>query len=67
MKNKFVLCRVFLISIYFSIIPLIFLSMGHFFIINKSLLNINQSKVSFLKKLNFNNAFILKIKEFQQC
>jgi len=41
--------------------------MGHFFIINKSLFNNIQSKISSLKTLKFKNAFILKIKEFQQC
>ncbi len=67
MKNIFVLCRVFLISLYFSIIPLISLSMDLFYIFNKSFLNKNRSKTSFLKTLNFCIAFILKIKEFQQC
>ena len=67
MKNKFVLCRVFLISLYFSIIPLIYLSMGLFFIFNKSFLNKTRSKTSSLKTLDLSIAFILKIKEFQQC
>ena len=67
MKIKFVLCRVFLISSYFSIIPLISLSMDLFYIFNKSLLSKNRSKTSALKILKFCIAFILKIKEFQQC